>query len=120
MIKEFLNSRKENFMRTMKYVIVLLLYAGISEKIENKVIFNHLCCDGISQHYTIWTWHGKWDKRKIVMSHRHEVDEDMDDWLEDMIYDIGEDSFRKPMCLILYLMTMTCRYIRDAKNLHDY
>lgn len=50
--------------------------------IEKKVIVNHLCYDEISQHYTIWTWLG-------------EVDVDVDDRLDDMICEFGEDYFKR-------------------------
>lgn len=36
------------------------------------------------------------DKSQNAASQMHEVDEDMDDRLEDMICDIGESSFMKP------------------------
>lgn len=58
------------------------------KKNENKVICNHLCCDGISQHYTIQVWHGEVHKNQNATSHKYEVDVDMDDQLEDMIHDI--------------------------------
>lgn len=35
------------------------------------------------------------DENQNATLKRHEVDEDMDDRLEDMICDIGEDYFRK-------------------------
>lgn len=35
------------------------------------------------------------DKNQIAMSHIVEIDVDMNDRLQDMVCDIGEDSFRK-------------------------
>ncbi|CAK8536592.1 unnamed protein product [Lathyrus sativus] len=57
-------------------------------------IFHHLCCDGICQNYTIWTWHDEVEKSETW---RHKGDEDgyMDDPLEDMFYDIRESCFKK-------------------------
>lgn len=54
-----------------------------------------MCCDGIYQDYTIWTQHSEVDKKTKSDVTRHEIDEDMHDRLEDLIYDIGESSFTK-------------------------
>lgn len=62
---------------------------------KKKVILSHLCCDKISQLCTVQMWHGEVDKNQITTSHRDEVDIDMDDWIEYMICDIGEDYCRK-------------------------
>lgn len=53
------------------------------------------------------------------MSERHKVDEDMDDQLEDMIRDIGEDSFRKIIFMIFYVVIRMKLYIRGAQVLHN-
>lgn len=52
------------------------------------------------------------DKNQSVMSQIHEVDVNMDNRLEDMVYDIVEESLGKPILIILYVVTMMCRYMR--------
>ncbi|GAU44823.1 hypothetical protein TSUD_400420 [Trifolium subterraneum] len=54
---------------------------------------NHLICDGICQTYTQWIRHGEVVATPSV-SQRENVSVDMDDGLEDMMRDIGEDSFK--------------------------
>ena len=60
-------------------------------------------------------WHGEVDKNQTVNSQIHEVYVDMNDQLEDIIYDIGKSSFRKT---ILYVVARMHCYIRDAKVVH--
>ncbi|CAJ2641052.1 unnamed protein product [Trifolium pratense] len=55
---------------------------------------NHLICDGICQNYTQWIWHGEVVATPSV-SHRESGSVDIDDRLEDMMRDIGEDSFKR-------------------------
>ena len=54
----------------------------------------HLDVYGIIQSYTTWTWHCEvLDKPSVSKS--REVELDMGDRLEDMIRDIGPDSFKR-------------------------
>jgi hypothetical protein len=62
-------------------------------KLDKKHIKSHLICNGICQNYTQWTWHGEVGAHQSV-SQRENVSVDMDDHLEDMMRDIGEDSFK--------------------------
>lgn len=59
------------------------------------------------------------DLNQNATSQRHDVDIDIYDRIEDMIHYIGEDYFRKPICMILYVVTMMCHYIRGAQILYD-
>ncbi|KAK2382219.1 hypothetical protein QL285_069767 [Trifolium repens] len=63
-------------------------------KLNKEEIKCHLICDGICQNYTQWIWHGEVVARPSV-SQRENVSVDMDDRLEDMMRDIGEDSFKR-------------------------
>ncbi|XP_045816279.1 uncharacterized protein LOC123909482, partial [Trifolium pratense] len=68
--------------------------ANKEPKRTKKEIMNHLICDGICQNYTQWIWHGEVVATPSV-SHRESGSVDIDDRLEDMMRDIGEDSFKR-------------------------
>ena len=53
----------------------------------------HLSKYGICQNYTTWTWHGEVLDTPNV-SQREEAEVDMGDRLEELIRDIGQDSFQ--------------------------
>ena len=52
----------------------------------------HLLCDGIKKNYTTWIWHGELTDMQIG-SQTEPVDVGMGDRLEDMIHDLGQESF---------------------------
>ncbi|XP_058725960.1 uncharacterized protein LOC131597270 [Vicia villosa] len=58
-------------------------------------IRNHLVCEGICKSYTNWIWHGEPSNDMPSVSEREVVDVDMDNRLEDMINDIGLESFQR-------------------------
>nr|XP_004491836.1 uncharacterized protein LOC101491198 [Cicer arietinum] len=63
-------------------------------QLQFEEIRNHLICYGICQTYTKWIWHG--DSLNMTnVSEREEVREDMDNRLENMILDIGQESFQR-------------------------
>jgi hypothetical protein len=68
--------------------------ANKEPKRNKKEIKNHLICEGICQNYTRWIWHGEVVATPSV-SHKENLSVDMDDRLEDMMRDIGEDSFKR-------------------------
>ncbi|CAJ2636791.1 unnamed protein product [Trifolium pratense] len=68
--------------------------ANKERKRTKKEIMNHLICDGICQNYTQWIWHGEVVATPSV-SQRESGSVDIDDRLEDMMRDIGEDSFKR-------------------------
>ena len=52
----------------------------------------HLLCDGIKKNYTAWIWHG--ELIDMQMGFQFEpFDVEMGDCLEDMIHDLGQESF---------------------------
>ena len=54
----------------------------------------HLLCDGIKKNYTIWIWHGELtDMQSGSQSELFDVE--MRDRLEDMIRDLGQESFQQ-------------------------
>ena len=57
-------------------------------------IREHLICDGFLKSYTRWVWHGELVEQRST-SNEVEADVDMDDRLEDMIRDIGEEAFER-------------------------
>ncbi|CAJ2651409.1 unnamed protein product [Trifolium pratense] len=62
-------------------------------EIHKDKIISHLICNGICQNYTKWIWHGEVVTNRSV-SQSENISVDMDDRLEDMMRDIGEDSFK--------------------------
>lgn len=90
-----MNSQEKNIIDNNGIFYYLCVICGNIRKFEKKVIFCHLCCDGICRNYTIWMWHCEVDKNIIATSQTHEVDVNMDDQLEDVIFNIEEYSFRK-------------------------
>ena len=64
-------------------------------------IREHLLSDGIKKNYTTWIWHGKLiDMQRESQS--EPLDVQMRDFLEEMIDDLGQESFqqaRAPMLM---------------------
>ncbi|KAL5172284.1 hypothetical protein HKD37_16G045071 [Glycine soja] len=57
-------------------------------------IREHLLCDGIKRNYTTWIWHGEMtDMQSGQQSEPFDVE--MGDHLEDMIRDLGQESFQQ-------------------------
>jgi len=56
-------------------------------------IREHLLCDGFLKSYTTWTWHGELLDLRSVRGASEKVHFSMDDRLEDMIRDVGAESF---------------------------
>ena len=51
-------------------------------------------CDGIKKNYTTWIWHGELTNMQSG-SQSEPFDVDMGDRLEDMIRDLGQESFQQ-------------------------
>ncbi|XP_052724058.1 uncharacterized protein LOC128193906 [Vigna angularis] len=67
-------------------------------KLPTEVIREHVLCDGFLKSYTKWTWHGELIDMPSVSDSQvkvEEVDLEMGDRLEDMICDVGHDSFQR-------------------------
>lgn len=59
-------------------------------------IRNHLVCEGVCQGYTNWIWHGESESSNIPsVPEREKNVVDMDNQLEDMISDIGQENFQR-------------------------
>jgi len=56
-------------------------------------IRKHLLCDGFLENYTTWTWHNELLHLPRLCGASKFVDFSMDDRLEDMICDVGAESF---------------------------
>jgi hypothetical protein len=63
-------------------------------KLHFELIKSHLICHGINQSYTNWKWHGE-SVTMPIASNSNVVDVDMNDRLDDMIHDIGPESFQR-------------------------
>lgn len=67
---------------------------GIRQTVD--VIREHLLCDGILQSYSTWTWHGEvLDTMSTTDVPEPEADIEVVDQMEDMIRDVGPESFFK-------------------------
>lgn len=55
---------------------------------------NHLICEGVCETYTNWIWHGESSNIPDV-SERDDMDVEMDNQMEDMICDIGQEDFQR-------------------------
>ena len=64
-------------------------------------IREHLLCDGIKKNYMTWIWHGELTDIQRE-SQSEPVDVQMEDRLEEMIRDLGQESFQQalPLCMI--------------------
>lgn len=60
-----------------------------------------------------------WSDKKQIVSHRVGVDKDMDDQLENMIYDIREYSFRRVYVYDTLHSDKEESSFQGCKNLHD-
>ncbi|XP_058769111.1 uncharacterized protein LOC131642981 [Vicia villosa] len=58
------------------------------------IVWDHLIVNGICQNYTKWIWHGELSDAPMA-SLREEFDIEASDYLEEMIRDIGQDSFQR-------------------------
>ena len=64
-------------------------------RLSPEAIRTHLICEGFCKTYTVWVWHGE----KIPSGSQHgevvfdDNDTDMDDRIEDIIRDVGEEAF---------------------------
>jgi len=72
--------------------------------LDVKKIREHLLCDGFLRSYTTWTWHGELlNLQRVSVTEEYvgsimddAVHDDVDDdRLEDMIHDVGVESFAK-------------------------
>jgi len=57
-------------------------------------IRSHLICHCIILNYTKWIWHGELPDMPTI-SRTEPVDEDTGDRIEDIIHDLGQDSFEQ-------------------------
>ena len=66
-------------------------------KLPTNVIQEHVLCDSFLKSCTRWTWHGELiDMPSVdVSEEEEEVDLEMGDRLEEMIRDVGYDSFQR-------------------------
>ena len=65
-------------------------------KLPTDVIWEHVLCDGFLKSHTKWIWHGELiDMPSVDVFEAEEIDLEMDDRMEEMIRDIGHDSFQR-------------------------
>nr|KYP49229.1 hypothetical protein KK1_029068 [Cajanus cajan] len=68
-------------------------------RLELDVIGEHLLCDGFLKNYTRWIWHGEnVDIQSVSVKTQTQTftqEIDMDDRLEEMLRDVGPESFKR-------------------------
>ncbi|XP_058764498.1 uncharacterized protein LOC131637949 [Vicia villosa] len=94
--KKYLPPPKSSAEESLPTLILCLCVrcANKEPKLSKKEIMNHLICKGICQSYTQWIWHSE----VVATSNVFQIDNvsvEMDDHLEDMMRDIGQDSFKR-------------------------
>ena len=62
-------------------------------------IRSHVICDGFSPSYTNWIWHGELPHMLTTLD-TDAVDVQMGDRMEEMIRDLGQESFRLQLSVI--------------------
>jgi len=93
-VTEFLQFAEKNLPNTEGVFPCPCISCGNRDpKLSKEEIRGHLVSIGICQNYTQWIWHG--ETMMPSVSQREVGSVDMDDRLEDMIRDIGEESFKK-------------------------
>lgn len=93
-VTEFLQFAEKNLPNTEGIFPCPCVSCGNRDpKLSKKEIRGHLVLVGICQNYTQWIWHG--ETMMPSVSQREEGSVDMDDRLEDMIRNVGEESFKK-------------------------
>ena len=95
-VMEFLQFAESNADKSLPtlFLCPCVRCANKEPKRSKKEIMDHLICVGICQSYTKWIWHGEVVAKSNV-SQRDDVSVEMDDRLEDMMRDIGQDSFKR-------------------------
>ena len=58
-------------------------------------IREHHLCDGFIKNYTTWMWHGELVETQTLVEEHRFVESTMEDRLEDMICDVGVQTFAK-------------------------
>jgi len=56
-------------------------------------IREYLLCDGFLKNYTTWMWHGELVETQTVTEEHRFVESTIEDRLEDMIRDVGVQTF---------------------------
>ena len=68
------------------------------KQLEIRLIREHVLCDGFLKNYTKWIWHGEF-LDVTPLSDNQYSNIHFEDRMEDMIRDVGEDSFQQAhMC----------------------
>jgi len=94
-VGEFIQFAKHNAISSNNGVKIRCPYVNCLNRriLSISGIREHLLCDGILKNYTTWTWHGEMLDLPSVHGASKEVHFSMDDRLEDMIHDVGVQSF---------------------------
>jgi hypothetical protein len=91
---EFFQYAREKLSNNIRFYCPCVKCLNRKPQLLEEEIRDHLVCEGICQSYTNWIWHGEPSKDMPSASEREVVDLDMDNGLEDMIRDIGTESFQ--------------------------
>ncbi|KAK7337330.1 hypothetical protein VNO77_17896 [Canavalia gladiata] len=93
-VEEFLNFAQTNLPESNGQFYCPCVNCLNERRLSVGQIREHILCDGFCKSYTKWTWHGELLGMPSV-SQTVEVDINMEDWVEDMIRDVGHASFER-------------------------
>ena len=118
-VKEFLRFAESNAEKSLHalFLCSCVRCANKEPKLSKKEIMDHLICVGICQSYTQWIWYGEVVANSNVPQ-RDNVSVDMDEHLEDMMRDIGQDSFKRAHAYDTLCSDKDKPLYPGCKNLH--
>jgi len=95
-VEEFLQSAKRNGIGVNNKYYRLCVNCLNGRKLHIELIREHVLCDGLLKSYTTWNWHGEvLDLPYVSTTECQYSNIYFEDCMEDMIRDIGEDSFHQ-------------------------
>jgi len=96
-VEEFLQFAKRNVAGVNNKYYCLCVNCLNGRRQDIGLIREHVLCDGFLKSYTIWTWHGEVLEQysSVSATECQYFNLYSEDCMEDMIRDIGEDSFHQ-------------------------
>jgi len=95
-VEEFLEYAKQNGVAINRRYYCPCVNCLNGKRLHIHLIGEHILCDGFFKNYTTWTWHGEVlnlpNVSETKSQHSNTYSEDC---MEDMIPDVGEDSFHR-------------------------
>ena len=97
-VKDFLDFARRNADDTNGMFYCPCVLCLNEKRLSATDIYTHLICEGFCKSYTVWVWHGEEFNMQTSRHERMTFDDnetDMNDQIEDIIRDVGEEAFKK-------------------------